>query len=231
MVGAKAKKILSRVQETYTSVQEIAVCVTGPWVETSQKIGCGPDYFDHKYSKTCRQVQDFLANSTGKFVRGYGNYCNMMLTWIIALWCGRWRWIHCAVVPSNHKQAPGGKGTSQANHIRTNSNNMSLQVSSSALNLKDSRTFFDVIYLKSIGYVLPNSYFTEAALNSIQSSAICSFIPKCGFNRNTHRPSFLDPATLPALASPPSTLSKMRAKFFSSWSFGELILPPAAFSK
>jgi hypothetical protein len=39
MVGTTAKIILSRVRETYyTLVQEIAVCVTGPRVETSWKI-------------------------------------------------------------------------------------------------------------------------------------------------------------------------------------------------
>jgi hypothetical protein len=45
-----------------------------------------------------------------------------------------------------------------------------------------------VIYLKkSIGFVLPHSYFTEAELNSIQPPAVCAFITKCGFNRNTSR--------------------------------------------
>jgi hypothetical protein len=55
-----------------------------------------------------------------------------------------------------HKRAPGGKGTSQGNHIRKKSNKMGLQVSSSALHPKDSRAFYDSIYIKSIGYVLPN---------------------------------------------------------------------------
>jgi hypothetical protein len=62
---------------------------------------------------------------------------------------------------------------------------MAQQVSSSPLHVTGSHTFYNAISLKSIGFVLPNSYFTEATLTTIQSNAICSFIPKCGYNRNT----------------------------------------------
>jgi hypothetical protein len=73
---------------------------------------------------------------------------------------------------------------------------MAQQISCSALHPKDSRTFYNSIYLKSIGYVLPNSYFSESLLNSIQSCAICAFVPKCGYNRNTHRSIIFGPKHL-----------------------------------
>jgi hypothetical protein len=95
-----------------------------------------------------------------------------------------------------HKRAPAGKGQSQGKHIRKKSNGMAKQVSTSPLQAKESRIFYDAIYLKSVGYFLPNSYFTEAVLNSIQTSAICSFIPKCGYNRNTSQAIIFGPTYL-----------------------------------
>jgi hypothetical protein len=95
-----------------------------------------------------------------------------------------------------HYRAPAGKGKTQLQELRKKSNTMARQVSSSPLNRRESRTFFDVIFLKSIGFVLPNSYFTEAELNSVQSPAICAFIPKCGFNRNTSRAIIFGPKHL-----------------------------------
>ena len=95
-----------------------------------------------------------------------------------------------------HKRAPGGKGRTQEKDTRSSSNNMATQVSSSPLNNKELQAFYDAIYLKSIGFVLPNSYFTEATLNSVQSSAICAFIPKCGYNRSTSRAVIFGPTHL-----------------------------------
>jgi hypothetical protein len=95
-----------------------------------------------------------------------------------------------------HQRAPGGKGLSQEKELRKKSNKMAQQVSCNALNSKDSRTFYDTIYLKSLGFVLPNSYFTEATLHSIQTNTICSFLPKCGYNRNTHRAIVFGPHNL-----------------------------------
>jgi hypothetical protein len=56
--------------------------------------------------------------------------------------------------------------------------------------------FFDVIYLKLIGFVLPNSYFTKKELDSVQSPAICAFIPKFGYNRNTKQAIIFGPKRL-----------------------------------
>jgi hypothetical protein len=47
------------------------------WLRVQNNLTICLEYFDHKYSKTRRHVQDFLANSTGKFVRGYRNYCTI----------------------------------------------------------------------------------------------------------------------------------------------------------
>jgi hypothetical protein len=95
-----------------------------------------------------------------------------------------------------HYRAPAGLAKTQLKELRNKSKTMARQVSSSPLDRRESRTFYDVIYLKSMGFVLPNCYFTEKELNSVQSPAICAFIPKCGFNRNTKRAIIFGPKKL-----------------------------------
>jgi hypothetical protein len=95
-----------------------------------------------------------------------------------------------------HKRAPGGKGRTQEKDTRSGSNLMGKQVSCSPLNTKESRAFYDAIYLKSVGFVLPNSYFSEATLNSVQTNAMGAFVPKCGYSRSTSRAVIFGPTHL-----------------------------------
>jgi hypothetical protein len=50
----------------------------------------------------------------------------------------------------------------------------------------DSWFFYTAIYLKSLGYVLADCFFSEKDLAKVQMSALQAFLAKCGYNRNTH---------------------------------------------
>ena len=62
---------------------------------------------------------------------------------------------------------------------------MAKQASSSPISWRTALMFYQTIYLKSIGFVLPCSFFTAAQLHSIHSPAARVFASKCGYNRNT----------------------------------------------
>jgi hypothetical protein len=86
-----------------------------------------------------------------------------------------------------HHKAPAGKNTTQLRILKANSDVFSKLVATSPCNRTDSWFFYSAIYLKSIGYVLPNCFYEERELTKVQQSALRAFLAKCGFNRNTHR--------------------------------------------
>jgi hypothetical protein len=86
-----------------------------------------------------------------------------------------------------HYKAPAGQNLTQLRILQANSDIFSRLVATSPCNRTDSWFFYTAIYLKSIGYVLPNCFFEERALHKVQKAALRSFLAKCGFNRNTHR--------------------------------------------
>ena len=86
-----------------------------------------------------------------------------------------------------HYKAPAGNHATQLKVLRTHSDAMSKLVATSPCNRTDSWFFYTAIYLPSIGYVLPNCFFTEKELLKVQKAALRAFLAKCGFNRNTHR--------------------------------------------
>jgi hypothetical protein len=51
----------------------------------------------------------------------------------------------------------------------------------------DSWFFYTAVYQKSIGYALPNCFFSVKDLTTIQKRALRAFLAKCGYNRNTQR--------------------------------------------
>jgi hypothetical protein len=86
-----------------------------------------------------------------------------------------------------HYKAPAGKNTTQLNVLCANSDHYARLVLTSPCNQMDSWYFYTAIYLKSLGYVLPNCFFLEKELKKVQQAALRAFLSKCGFNRNTHR--------------------------------------------
>jgi hypothetical protein len=61
-----------------------------------------------------------------------------------------------------HYKAPAGANRTQRNVLHRNSNTFAKLVSTSPLNRTDSWFFYNAIYLKSLGYVLPNCFFPES---------------------------------------------------------------------
>ncbi len=60
-----------------------------------------------------------------------------------------------------HHKAPAGNNSTQLHILQTKSNGFSQQVATSSCNQTDSWFFYNAIYLKSIGYVLPNCFYEE----------------------------------------------------------------------
>jgi hypothetical protein len=84
-----------------------------------------------------------------------------------------------------HYRAPAGTSKTQLNALKEKSKLMAKQASSSPISSRTALVFYQTIYLKSIGFVLPCSFFTAAQLHSIHSPAARVFASKCGYNRNT----------------------------------------------
>jgi hypothetical protein len=86
-----------------------------------------------------------------------------------------------------HYKAPTGDNKTQYRILLTNSDGFAKLIATSPCNRMDSWFFYTAIYLKSLGYVLADCFFTEKELAKVQSAALRSFLAKCGYNRNTHR--------------------------------------------
>jgi hypothetical protein len=57
-------------------------------------------------------------------------------------------------------------------------------------------TYYTACYLPSVCYPLTASFLTSLQLNKIQMRAMSSIIPRCGYNRNTHRSIICGPQQL-----------------------------------
>jgi hypothetical protein len=99
-----------------------------------------------------------------------------------------------------HFKASAGQNTTQLWTLQSKSNIYSHQVATctcnqhlqpalatSTCNHMDSWYFYSNVYVPSLGYVLPNCFFTKKQLTKVQRHALHSFLAKCGYNRNTHQ--------------------------------------------
>jgi hypothetical protein len=84
-----------------------------------------------------------------------------------------------------HQRAPAGNSNTQIQELRSKSILMAKQASSSPMTAHTALIFYQSIYIKSIGFVLPNSFFSPKQLHSIHSPAARVFAAKSGYNRNT----------------------------------------------
>ena len=105
----------------------------------------------------------------------------------------------CVVNPHKtlgHYKAPSGNGASQLRILKNKSNTLGQQVSNGPFNKHDAWTFYRSIYLPSVGYVLPQNFFTAKQLKAIQTSAMSSIIAKCGYNRKSKTEIIYGPKSL-----------------------------------
>jgi hypothetical protein len=68
-----------------------------------------------------------------------------------------------------HWKAPAGKGSTQLQVLREKSQVMATQLLGSPIRDYEAWRFYGSIYLKAIGYVLPNCHFTKMQLQLLQS--------------------------------------------------------------
>lgn len=57
-------------------------------------------------------------------------------------------------------------------------------------------TYYTACYLPRVTYPLTGSHLTAAQLTTVQEKAVCIIIPRCGFNRHTHRAIIYGPRSL-----------------------------------
>lgn len=84
-----------------------------------------------------------------------------------------------------HYCAPACTSKTQLKALQSKSKLMAKQASSNPMNSCTALTFYQNIYLKSIGFVLPCSFFTPQQLHYVHSPTAHVFAPKCSYNRNT----------------------------------------------
>jgi hypothetical protein len=85
-----------------------------------------------------------------------------------------------------HHKALAGNNWTQLQVLCANSDVYAKLVSTSPCNWTDLWYFYMAIYLKSLGYVFPNCFFSIEKLTKVQQAALCAFLAKCGYNRNAH---------------------------------------------
>lgn len=103
---------------------------------------------------------------------------------------------HTAHKTLGHYKDPAGNQSKQYDKLKEKSDKAGLFVQCSPLDHKEAWTYYFSIYLLSVGYPLPNCFFSFKRLDAIQRKAIRAIIAKCGFNRNTHRSIIYGPACL-----------------------------------
>jgi hypothetical protein len=95
-----------------------------------------------------------------------------------------------------HWKAPVGNGSKQLQVLREKSQAMASQLLRSPIRNYEAWRFYGAIYLKAIGYVLPNCHFTETQLQLLQSIMYRVILPKCESNWKTARKIIHGPSEL-----------------------------------
>jgi hypothetical protein len=95
-----------------------------------------------------------------------------------------------------HWKAPAGNGSKQLQVLREKYQAMASQLLWSPIRNYEAWRFYGAIYLKAIGYVLPNCHFTKMQLQLLQSIMHRVILPKCGYNQKTARKIIHGPSDL-----------------------------------
>ena len=79
---------------------------------------------------------------------------------------------------------PAGGQHRQYSILKEKCNKEAKFVDCSALTRREAWMYYTACFVPSIGYVLPNSFFTHTELDKISKKAMSAIIAKCSFNRN-----------------------------------------------
>lgn len=95
-----------------------------------------------------------------------------------------------------HFKDPAGNQNKQYEKLKAKSDAAGLFVQCSPLDRTDAWTYYYSVYLTSVGYPLPNCFFSFKELDTIQRKASRAIFAKCGYNRNTKRAIIYGPTRL-----------------------------------
>ena len=86
-----------------------------------------------------------------------------------------------------HFKSPYSKQTTALKIIQEKACRLSLMIGVSPLTRKGSYLAYHTVYIPSIQYTLPQSFFTLRDLDKAQTGSMQRIIAKCGYNRHTSR--------------------------------------------
>lgn len=86
-----------------------------------------------------------------------------------------------------HIKSPSSRLHTSLEALRQKADRIALLVSISPLTRPGALLAYHTVYLPSVKYVLPQSFYDEKALDKAQASSISMIISKCGLNRHTAR--------------------------------------------
>ena len=121
---------------------------------------------------------------------------------------------------------PAGTQVTQFKQLKEKSDSITSFLWSTPLARGEAWTYYTACYLPSVCYPLTASHLTTKQLRKIQQNAMMIVIPRCGFNRNTHRsiiygPYQLGGATFRHLAVEQGVLQV--AYFLRQWRMNSLV--------
>jgi hypothetical protein len=93
-----------------------------------------------------------------------------------------------------HYKEPSGNQTAQQTALRKKCEDYCELLRCGPLNHTEAWTFYFAVLMPSLGFPLPNCFFTESQLDKTQRPVFRELFAKCGFNRNTKREILFGPA-------------------------------------
>lgn len=93
-----------------------------------------------------------------------------------------------------HLKAPYSGQNAALRHVQEKANKLALLISISPINRQGAYVAYNTVFVPSIQYTLPQSFFSRKALDKAQSESMSKIIAKCGrYNRKTARAILLAP--------------------------------------
>jgi hypothetical protein len=86
-----------------------------------------------------------------------------------------------------HYKAPYSKQTTELRNLKMRANRIALLLCMSPITRNGAVLAYYSVYLPSIQYVLPQSFFSKKDLDTAQATSMSRIIAKCGYNRHTAR--------------------------------------------
>lgn len=86
-----------------------------------------------------------------------------------------------------HLKSPTTQGKSALQNLLRKADRVSLLICTSPITRQGAYLAYQTVYLPTVRYTLPQSYFSRKTLDQAQCTSIHKLIAKCGYNRHTAR--------------------------------------------